>query len=118
METLGLIAGRGLYPRIVARLARERGWRVVAIGFHSETDPALAEEVDRFEAIHLGELQKLVDVLGEGGVRNAVMAGKILKTHLYEDPAALHPDARAIGLLGSLRDRKDCLLYTSPSPRD
>ncbi|NNL66004.1 MAG: UDP-2,3-diacylglucosamine diphosphatase LpxI [Myxococcales bacterium] len=104
---MGLIAGRGLYPRIVARLARARGWRVVAVGFHSETDPALADEVDRFESIHLGELQKLVDVLRDGGVRDAVMAGKVLKTHLYDDPAALHPDARAIGVLAALRDRKD-----------
>jgi len=106
-ETLGLIAGRGLYPREVARLARARGWRVAAVAFHSETDPGLAAEVDALTWLHLGELQKLIDVLGASGARRAVMAGKVLKTHLYGGLEALHPDARALAVLAALRDRKD-----------
>ncbi len=107
METLGLIAGRGLYPRELARLAHARGWRVCAVGFHGETDPALADAVDSFEVVHLGELQKLIDTLLRGGATRAVMAGKILKTHMYGDLASFHLDARAIGMLGKLADRRD-----------
>lgn len=107
METLGLIAGRGLYPRTVARLARARGWRVRAVGFHGETDPALKDEVDAFDQVHLGELQKLIDALTGAGVRRAVMAGKILKTHMYGDLASFHLDARAVEVLGRLGDRRD-----------
>lgn len=107
LETLGLIAGRGLYPRVVARLARARGWRVQAVGFHSETDPALADEVDGIAWMHLGELQSLVDALRDAGVERAVLAGKVLKTHLFGDVSAFRPDARALGLLGRLADRKD-----------
>jgi DUF1009 family protein len=107
VETLGLIAGRGLYPRIVARRARARGFRVAAVGFRGETDPALAGEVDALEWVHLGELQKMIDSLAGAGVRRALMAGKILKTHLYGDVASFHPDARAVGVLAGLRDRRD-----------
>ena len=106
-ETLGLIAGRGLYPRQVAELARARGWRVAAVGFHSETDPRLAEVVDELTWVHLGELQRMIDVLGSAGATRAVMAGKVLKTHLYGEIAAFHPDARALDVLASLRDRGD-----------
>jgi len=106
-ETLGLIAGRGLYPREVARLARARGLRVVAVGFHSETDPALRDAVDAFTWVHLGELQKMIDTLGEARVKRAVMAGKVLKTHLYGDIEGLRPDARALRVLSSLGDRND-----------
>jgi len=106
-ETLGLIAGRGLYPHRVAELARARGWRVAAVGFHSETDPHLAEAVDELCWVHLGELQKMIDALRAAGVARAVMAGKVLKTHLYGEIEAFHLDARAISVLSSLRDRSD-----------
>jgi len=106
-ETLGLIAGRGLYPRQVAELARARGWRVAAVGFHSETDPRLADVVDELTWVHLGELQKMIDALGSAGATRAVMAGKVLKTHLYGEISAFHPDARALDVLASLRDRSD-----------
>ncbi|MBW2313176.1 MAG: UDP-2,3-diacylglucosamine diphosphatase LpxI [Deltaproteobacteria bacterium] len=106
-ETLGLIAGRGLYPRRVAELARARGFRVAAIGFHAETDPALESVVDELTWLHLGELQKMIDTLRAAGASQAVMAGKILKTHLYGDLTDLRPDERALRLLASLGARND-----------
>jgi len=106
-EILGLIAGRGRYPLEVSRLAWERGWRVAAVGFHSETDPALAEHVDALTWLHLGELQTLIDVLRDAGVARAVMAGKVLKTHLYGELAGFKLDGRALSVLASLRDQKD-----------
>ena len=106
-ETLGLIAGRGLYPRQVARLARARGWRVAAVGIHAETDPSLEEAVDEFTWAHVGELQKMIDILRGAGAARAVLAGKVMKTRLYGKLEDLHFDARAIALLASLGDRKD-----------
>jgi len=106
-ETLGLIAGRGLYPRQVAECARARGWRVAAVAFHSETDPALAEVVDDLTWVHLGELQKMIDALGSAGAERAVMAGKVLKTHLYGEIESFRPDPCALRVLASLRDRRD-----------
>ena len=102
---LGLVAGRGRFPLDVARAARARGEGVVAVGFHGETDPALEELVERMSWVHLGELERLIGALA--GVERAVMVGKVPKTRLYDDPASLRPDARALSLLGRLADRKD-----------
>ena len=106
-ETLGLIAGRGLYPRQAAEFAHARGWRVAAVAFHTETDPALAEVVDVLTWVHLGELQKLIDALASAGADRAMMAGKILKTHLFGEIESLRPDPCALRVLASLQDRTD-----------
>jgi DUF1009 family protein len=104
---LALIAGRGRLPLEVARAARRGGRRVQAIGFSGETEPALEAEVERLTWLHLGELGALLRTLREAGAREAVMAGKVPKTHLYGDLSRLRPDATALALLARLRDRKD-----------
>jgi DUF1009 family protein len=104
---LGLIAGRGRLPFDVARAARRRGMAVAAIAFHGDTDPRLGDDVDRITWLHLGQLEALLGALHEAGAKDAVMAGKILKTNLYGDLASLKPDARAIALIAGLRDRSD-----------
>jgi len=104
---LGLIAGRGRLPVFVARAARRRGLGVAAVAFHGDTDPALAQDVDRITWLHLGQLDALLGALHEAGARDVVMAGKILKTNLYGDLASLRPDARAIALIAGLPDRND-----------
>jgi len=91
----------------VARAARARGLRVVAVAFHGDTDPALEAEVDSLRWLHLGELGGVIDALRRGGARDTVMIGKIWKTSLYGDTAPLRPDARALALLARLRDRSD-----------
>jgi hypothetical protein len=104
---LGLIAGRGRLPLEIARAARRSGLDVAAVAFHGDTDPRLAEAVDRITWLHLGELGALLGALQAAGVCDVVMAGKILKTNLYGDLASLKPDARAIALIAGLRDRSD-----------
>jgi len=104
---LGLIAGRGRLPFDIARAARRRGFGVAAVAFHGDTDPELAEAVDRITWLHLGELGALLAAFHAAGAKDVVMAGKILKTNLYGDLASLKPDARAIALIAGLRDRSD-----------
>ena len=105
-QVLGLIAGRGSLPLEVARSARGRGRPVAAIGFHGQTDPRLAEEAE-ITWLHPGEVGAALAALRGSGVSEAVMAGKVPKAGLYADPAALRPDAEALALLSSLRDRRD-----------
>lgn len=107
MAVLGLIAGQGRFPIEVARRARARGREVVAIAFPSETLPELEAEADHFEWVELGALSRTLDVLHAGGVREAVMAGKVSKTHLYESVRTIQLDPRSIQMLASLADQKD-----------
>ncbi len=104
-ETLiGLIAGGGQFPLLFAEGAKQAGYRVVAVGFEGETDPALAAHVSAFHLLKLGRLGALIRVFQKAGIRRVAMAGSINKTRLY---ARIRPDWRAFKLLASLRNKKD-----------
>ena len=79
----------------------------MGVAFYGDTDPGLADEVDELHWQHLGELDALIQTLHRGGVRQAVMAGKVMKTHLFGDLASLRPDARAVELIAGLAQRND-----------
>jgi len=119
-ERLGLIAGDGALPAQIAGSAADRGLPVTAIAFHGVTEPGLAERIDQVEWLYLGEVDALIRLLRDQGIRRVVMAGKVDKTHLFQAggcfPAASHslddgpllrPDARARELLERLKDRRD-----------
>jgi DUF1009 family protein len=99
---LGLIAGNNAYPLILAREARAAGViRIAAVAFTGETDPKLAELVDDIEWMRVGQLGRMVASLKAKGVREAVMAGQIHPSNLFN----LRPDLKALMLLGKLRTR-------------
>lgn len=103
---LGLVAGQGALPLELARAAGRRGRRVVAVGFPHLTDPELEGSAE-VSWLAPGQVGAALAALRGAGVREAVMAGKVPKTGLYQEPAALRPDAEALALLASLRDRRD-----------
>lgn len=101
--TLALIAGGGDLPQLVVDGARHQGLRVVGLGFIGETDPRLAERVDAWEWLHLGQLGKLIAFCKSQGVRQVVMAGKVHKIKAVN----LRPDWRATKLLWKIKDTHD-----------
>lgn len=96
---LGLIAGNGVFPLEVARRARSRGIRIVAIAHLNESDPALDSIADEVTWIKVGELQKIIDVFKNAGVSEAAMAGGISRARLRDSFA---PDARALKMLAAI----------------
>lgn len=96
MRTLGLIAGNGVFPLEVARMARHQGTRTVAVAHIGETDPRLAEVADAVTWIRVGELQRMIDVFKQAGVDEAAMAGGISRARLQHGFA---PDSRAMIML-------------------
>jgi DUF1009 family protein len=99
---LGLIAGNGVYPQMVAQRARLAGvQRIVAAAFTSETDPALAALVDKVEWLRAGQLGRLLKFFKSQGVRQAIMAGQIAPANLFD----LRPDMKALLLLSRLERR-------------
>ncbi len=99
---LGLIAGNNAYPLILAREARAAGVaRIAAVAFTGETDPKLAGLVDDIEWMRVGQLGRMIASLKARGVREAVMAGQIHPSNLFN----LRPDLKALMLLGKLRTR-------------
>lgn len=57
-RTVGIIAGGGQFPRLIAQEARRKGLSTVVCGFHGNTDPELETLADAFQLLHLGQLNK------------------------------------------------------------
>ena len=106
LAPLGLIAGSGGLPLEIARSARGRARRVVAVALTGQADPALEAQVSALTWLYPGQVGRVVEVLRAAGVREVVLAGKLPKLAL-DDPAALRPDALALALLRRLSDRHD-----------
>ena len=101
-ESLGIIAGNGVYPRLLADSVRKAGVKkIVAAAFTNETDPALAQHVDLIDWMRVGQLGRLLKFFREQKVHHAIMAGQIAPKNLFD----LHPDWKALLLLGRLKQR-------------
>ena len=53
---LGLIAGNGRFPFLVAQAARRSGRRVVAVAIREEASPDIERDVDSVTWVGLGQL--------------------------------------------------------------
>lgn len=101
-KALFLIAGSGVYPRLVLEGARAAGvGRVVVAGFEGETDRELAARADEAVWLRVGQLGALVRAARESGCGEALMAGQIAPGNLFR----LRPDWRALMLLARLKER-------------
>jgi DUF1009 family protein len=99
---LGIIAGNGVYPRLLADAARKAGVKkIVAAAFTNETDPALTQHVDLIEWLRVGQLNRLLKFFREQQVHHAIMAGQIAPKNLFD----LRPDWKALLLLAQLKQR-------------
>lgn len=103
-ERLGLIAGNGRFPIIFADNARKLGYHVSAVAHEGETDPELANHVDRIHWIKIGQLNKLINAFKDDQVHQAVMLGGIKKTHVF---TTVRPDFRTLALATRLALWKD-----------
>ena len=93
---LAVIAGSGRFPFHVARGAKRQGLSVIALGIRGWVDPALQREVERFEAVDVGELGRLIERLSAHGVRQAVMAGKVTKGVLLDRRTAFDQETQRL----------------------
>jgi len=108
-ERLGLIAGNGVFPVLVARGARAAGVEVVACAHAGETDPSIEQEVAACTWVRVGELGKIIRTLKQAGCARAVMAGGIKKVRLF---SGFRPDLRGAAFLARMRTLHDDKLLT------
>ncbi len=101
-DILGIIAGNGVYPRLLADAARKTGVKkIIAAAFTNETDPVLAQHVDLIEWMRVGQLNRLLTFFNQNKVHHAIMAGQIAPKNLFD----LRPDVKALMLLSKLKQR-------------
>ena len=109
-ETLGIIAGNGVYPFLLADAARAAGVKkIVAAAFTDETDPSLAGKADEIHWMRVGQLSRLINCFRTDGVSQAIMAGQIAPKNLF----ALRPDWKTLLLLAKLKRRNAEAIFSA-----
>ena len=103
-KPIGLIAGKGRYPILMAERILEAGHPLRVISFRDETDTAWVESLpsDQHIQIKVGQLGKMLKSLQKLGCGSAVMAGQITPRRLFH---GLHPDLKALKILNSLKQK-------------
>ncbi len=106
-KKLGLIAGAGLLPIEAARLLRDSGYSLHAVGFEGLSDTRIADEVEDMRWLRLGRLDAMATAMHEMGIERSILLGKVPKSLLFDGHGIVEPDAEAIRLLSEDRDRGD-----------
>ena len=107
---IGLIAGGGQFPLLFTQRAIQKGYDVVAVGFNSETDKELTDQVTHFKWLYLGQVSKLCNYFKGHGISQAVMLGTISKTNIFKD---IRPDLKALAFIAKTSRTHDDTLLTS-----
>jgi DUF1009 family protein len=121
---LGLIAGEGRLPVLVAQGMKAAGARVCVVGLRDHYDPDLPNICDHFVVAGVYRLGRWIKVLRRQGVERAVLAGRVSKARMH-DPLRLFrqmPDWRAAKLwyrrLGEDRRSTAILMVLADELRD
>ena len=80
---LGLIAGAGRFPLMVAAGARRAGCRTVVIALRGEADPQLRDQADCFYTTGLLRLGRWIRIFRRHRVQQVIMAGRVRKTRVH-----------------------------------
>lgn len=93
---VGLVAGWGRYPLIVADELARQGIETFCMGVKGHADPKLAERCAAFEEFGIARLGQAIRFFQRHGVRHVTLAGKIHKVLLLQRSAwkYLIPDFR------------------------
>ncbi len=83
-DRIGLVAGWGRYPLVVAQALRQQGKRVYCLGVKDHADPALQQVCHDFQTIGVARLGAAVRYFRRRRVHCATMAGKIHKVLLFQ----------------------------------
>ncbi|HEY1683624.1 MAG TPA: UDP-2,3-diacylglucosamine diphosphatase LpxI [Tepidisphaeraceae bacterium] len=98
MSPLGLIAGEGVFPLLVARGAKRNGRKVICAGLRGSALPELAGECDVYQNVGLLRLGQWIKVLKKYGCTEAIMVGRVGKAGMYAKWRYLQyiPDLRTL----------------------
>lgn len=82
-DVLGVIAGEGRLPFLVAAGARQAGLKVVCLGLAETAEESLAGHVDVFHTVALARPGSWIRKLKKHGVTRTIMVGRVPKPRLH-----------------------------------
>jgi len=95
---LGLIAGQGRLPFIVAQGAKNVGMKIICVGLAGSVDPQLADLVDVFYNVAIARPGSWIRKLKKHSVTDTIMVGRVAKTKMFTPWRILRylPDWRSL----------------------
>jgi hypothetical protein len=99
---IGLIAGGGRLPILVANGLREMGYMVHGLGLSRQYEPELPQLCDSFKDVGILRVGTWARVLARRGVHHAIMVGRVDKAKLMHDP---------LRFLRNLPDLRTCVAW-------
>jgi DUF1009 family protein len=76
---IGLVAGWGRYPLVVAQVLKAQGYEVHCIGLKNHVDAALRDVCDSFALSGVARMGSHIRFFRRRGITQATMAGKVFK---------------------------------------
>lgn len=105
---IGLIAGEGDFPVLLAQGARSAGVDLVVFGVNGLVSDKIRALTDKFYVLKLTELTRLFELCRKHSVGHLIMAGRVPHKVLLKQ---ISLDPRILRILGTLRNKKaDSLL--------
>ena len=97
-NVLGLIAGSGRLPYLVAEGAQRAGLKVVCVGLADNADKTLAEQVDVFYEVAIARPAGWIRKLKRHHVTHTIMVGRVAKSRIFTPWRILRylPDWRSV----------------------
>lgn len=102
-EPLGIIAGQGQFPLVLAREAGSRDVEIFAIAINGLTSKKIADFASEVYWFELGEIARILHLLKERGIRQVALAGRVPHSMLLHYPAFDRFSTRVLSLL---KDKK------------
>lgn len=109
-KNIGLFAGMGRIPVILAQSIKEKGLGVIAVSVDKNNEDDLKKYCNKVYNISPTQLGKIISTLKDESVKELVMVGKVEKNLLYQN---LKFDLRSIKLLAVLKDRQDATILSA-----
>lgn len=103
MKNIGMIAGNGRFPFLVAKEIKKHGDRVIAVALKEEADKEIENFCDETIWLSVGKIQKIIDAFKDRNVDTAIMVGQVKHAKIY---SAITMDLRALKIMTSLVNKK------------
>ncbi len=103
---IGLIAGAGELPIIIAKSLKEKGYTLTIVALNGLAKEELLQYGDVSESINIGKVGKILSFLKKNKVKELILAGKVPKTVIYETQR-IKPDLTAFKMLFSAKIKGD-----------
>ncbi len=111
-KPVGLIAGRGSYPKLVADRAREQGVPIRLIAFEDEATQELFDSFpeEHRARINVGQVAKWLKALRKFDCQYSIAAGQVKPGKLFR---GLRPDIKAATLLLKLKRKNADTIFSA-----